>query len=61
MTASERMEQARVEFVHTAVDTAVLRPMAMTDVDRAAVARKFNAQMEMALRDARLPWAKTGA
>ena len=61
MTAYDRMEQDRVEFAHSAVDTAVLRLLAMTDADRAAVARKFNARMEMARRDGRLIWAKAGA
>ena len=37
------------------------RLMAMTDADRAAVARKFNARMEMTRRDGRLIWAKAGA
>ena len=61
MTASDRMEQSRVEFAHSAVDTAVLRLLAMTDADRAAVARKFNARMEMTRRDGRLIWVKSGA
>ena len=61
MTAYDRMEQDRVEFAHSAVDTAVLRLLAMTDADRAAVARKFNARMEMTRRDGRLIWAKAGA
>lgn len=61
MTASDRMEPDRVEFAHRAVDIAVLRLMAMTDADRAAVARKFNARMEMTRRDGRLIWAKAGA
>ena len=61
MTTSDRMEQDRVEFVHSAVDTVVLRLLAMTDADRAAVARKFNARMEMTRRDGRLIWAKAGA
>ena len=61
MTASDRTEEARGGFAHSAVDTAVLRLMAMTDADRAAVARKFNARMEMARRDVRLIWAKDGS
>ena len=39
MTASDHMDEARGDFVHSAVDTAVLRLLAMTDADRAAVAR----------------------
>ena len=58
MTATDHMDEARGGFVHSAVDTAVLRLLAMTDADRAAVARKFNARMEMARRDARMYWAK---
>lgn len=61
MTASDHMDEARGEFVHSVVDTAVLRLLAMTDADRAAVARKFNARMEMTRRDGRLLWAKAGA
>ena len=61
MTATERIENTRDGFVHSAVDTAVLRLLAMTDADRAAVARKFNARMEMTRRDGRLLWAKAGA
>ena len=61
MTASDRTEEASGDLAHSAVDTAVLRLLAMTDADRAAVARKFNARMEMARRDARLIWAKAGA
>ena len=61
MTASDHMEEARGGFVHSAVDTAVLRLLAMTDADRAAVTRKFNARMEMTRRDGRLIWAKAGA
>ena len=61
MTASDHMDEARGGFVHSAVDTAVLRLLAMTDADRAAVARKFNARMEMTRRDGRLIWAKAGA
>ena len=61
MTASDHMDEARGGFVHSAVDTAVLRLLAMTDADRAAVARKFNARMEMTRRDGRLLWAKAGA
>ena len=61
MTASDRTEDARGEFVHSAVDNAVLRLMAMTDADRAAVARKFNARMEMTRRAGRLIWVKAGA
>ena len=34
---------------------------AMTDADRAAVVRKFNARMEMTRRDVRLIWAKDGS
>ena len=58
MTTSDRMEQDRVEFVHSAVDTVVLRLLAMTDAARAAVVRKFNARMEMTRRDGRLIWSK---
>ena len=61
MTPSDHTKEAHGEFVQSVVDTAVLRLMAMTDADRAAVARKFNARMEMALREARLPWAKDGS
>ena len=61
MTASDHMDEARGEFVHSAVDTAVLRLLAMTDADRAAVARKFNARMEMTRRNVRLLWAKDGS
>ena len=61
MTASDRMEEARGDLVHSAVDTAVLRLLAMTNADRAAVARKFNAWMEMTQRDVRLIWAKGGS
>ena len=60
MTASDHMDESRGGFVHSAVDTAVLRLLAMTDADRAAVARKFNARMEMTRRDVRLLWAKAG-
>ena len=58
MTASDRTEEARGDLAHSAVDTAVLRLLAMTDADRAAVARKFNARMEMTRRDVRLIWSK---
>ena len=58
MTTPDRTEEARGGFVHSAVDTAVLRLLAMTDADRAAVARKFNARMEITRRDVRLFWAK---
>ena len=61
MTASDHMDEARGGFVHSAVDTAVLRLLAMTDADRAAVVRKFNARMEMTRRDVRLIWAKDGS
>ena len=61
MTASDHMDESRGGFVNSAVDTAVLRLLAMTDADRAAVARKFNARMEMTRRDGRLIWAKAGA
>lgn len=61
MTASDHMDESRGDFVNSAVDTAVLRLLAMTDADRAAVARKFNARMEMARRDVRLIWAKDGS
>ena len=60
MTAPDHMEESRGEFAHSAVDTTVLRLLAMTDADRAAVARKFNARMEMTRRDGRLIWAKAG-
>ena len=60
MTASDHMDEARGGFVHSAVDTAVLRLLAMTDADRAAVARKFNARMEITRRDVRLIWVKGG-
>ena len=43
MTASDRMDEDRGGFVNSAVEIAVLRLLAMTDADRAAVARKFNA------------------
>ena len=61
MTASDHTEEASGDLAHSAVDTAVLRLMAMTNADRAAVARKFNARMEMARRDVRLIWAKDGS
>ncbi len=61
MTASDHMDEARGGFTHSAVDTAVLRLLAMTDADRSAVARKFNARMEMARRNVRLIWSKAGA
>ena len=61
MTASDRTEESRGDLAQSAVDTAVLRLLAMTDADRAAVARKFNARMEMARREGRLLWAKAGA
>lgn len=61
MIASDHMDEARGDLAHSAVDTAVLRLLAMTDADRAAVARKFNARMEMTRRDGRLIWAKAGA
>ena len=60
MTTPDHMDEARGGFVHSAVDTAVLRLLAMTDADRAAVARKFNARMEMTRRDVRLIWVKGG-
>ena len=60
MIAPDRTEEARGDLTQSAVDTAVLRLMAMTDADRSAVARKFNARMEMALREARMPWPKGG-
>ena len=58
MTASDHTEEASGDLAHSAVDTAVLRLLAMTDADRAAVARKFNARMEMSRRNVRLIWAK---
>ena len=58
MTPSGHTEEARGDLAHSAVDTAVLRLLAMTDADRAAVARKFNARMEMTRRDVRLVWSK---
>ena len=61
MTASDHMDEARGGLVQSAVEIAVLRLLAMTDADRAAVARKFNARMEMTRRDGRLIWAKAGA
>ena len=61
MTPSYRTEEARGDLVHSVVEIAVLRLLAMTDADRAAVARKFNARMEMTRRDGRLIWAKAGA
>ena len=61
MTVSDHTEEASGDLTHSAVDTAVLRLLAMTDADRAAVARKFNARMEMTRRDGRLLWAKAGA
>lgn len=41
MTASDRTEESRGDLTQSAVDTAVLRLLAMTDADRAAVARKL--------------------
>ena len=61
MTSSDHTKEAHGEFAHSAVDTAVLRLLAMTDADRAAVARKFNARMEMTRRNVRLIWAKDGS
>ena len=61
MTASDRTEESRGDFAQSAVEIAVLRLLAMTDADRAAVARKFNARMEMTRRDGRLIWAKAGS
>ena len=61
MTASDHMDEARGDLAHISVDTVVLRLLAMTDADRAAVARKFNARMEMTRRDGRMIWAKAGA
>ena len=61
MTASDRTEESRGDLAQSAVDTAVLRLLAMTDADRAAVARKFNVRMEMTRRDSRLIWVKAGA
>ena len=61
MTASDHMDEARGGFTHSAVDTAVLRLLAMTDADRSAVARKFNARMDMTGCDGRLIWVKAGA
>ena len=58
MTTPDHMDEARGDLAHSAVDTAVLRLLAMTDADRAAVARKFNARMEMSRRNVRLIWAK---
>ena len=58
MTASDRTEEARGDLAHSAVDTVVLRLLAMTDADQAAVARKLNARMEMMLRKGRLIWVK---
>ena len=58
MTASDHMDEARGGFAHSAVDTVVLRLLAMTDADQAAVARKLNARMEMMLRKGRLIWVK---
>ena len=60
MTPSGDTEEARGDLAHSAVDTAVLRLLAMTDADRAAVARKFNARMEMTGCDGRLIWVKGG-
>ena len=61
MTASDRTEEARGDLAHSAVDTAVLRLLAMTDADRSAVTRKFNVRMEMTGCDDRLIWVKAGA
>ena len=61
MTVSDRTEESRGDLTQSAVEIAVLRLLAMTDADRAAVARKFNARMEMTRRDGRLIWAKAGA
>ena len=58
MTLSDHTDEASGNLVQSAVATAVLRLMAMTDADRAAVARKFNAQMEMTRHDVRLIWSK---
>ena len=58
MTASDHMDEARGGFAHSAVDTVVLRLLAMTDADQAAVARKLNARMEIMLRKGRLIWVK---
>ena len=58
MTPSGHTEEARGNLVQSAVEIAVLRLLVMTDADRAAVARKFNARMEMTRRDVRLIWSK---
>lgn len=58
MTSSDHTKEARGDLVQSAVEIAVLRLLAMTDADRAAVARKFNARMEMTRRDVRLIWSK---
>ena len=60
MTTSYRTEEARSDLAHSAVDTAVLRLLAMTDADRSAVTRKFNVRMEMTGCDSRLIWVKGG-
>ena len=41
MTASDHMDEASGDLVQSAVEIAVLRLLAMTDADRAAVARKL--------------------
>lgn len=60
MTASDRTEESSGDLAHSAVDTAVLRLLAMTDADRSAVTRKFNVRMEMTGCDSRLIWVKGG-
>ena len=60
MTGSDRTDEARSDLAHSAVDTAVLRLLAMTDADRSAVTRKFNVRMEMTGCDSRLIWVKGG-
>ena len=58
MTTSDHMDEARGDLTQSAVDTAVLRLLAMTDADRSAVTRKFNVRMEMTGCDSRLIWVK---
>ena len=49
MTPSGHTEEARGNLVQSAVEIAVLRLLAMTDADGAAVARKFNARLRDAM------------
>ena len=57
MTASERMEDRRAKG-HRIADSIALQLAAMTDADRAAVARQFNEMMMHSNRPTRLLWTR---